>query len=105
MERGFQRSRRYYNNVNINVYDYIDILKIMIYVYIINCEINLLGCLSPEQAKARWKYLRDNYTKTRKKIKSYIPSGSGAEATIVKKSKFRFYDLMMFLSDFLETRQ
>lgn len=61
--------------------------------------------LSPEQTKTRWKYLRDNYTKARKKIKNYIPSGSAAKAATVKKSNFRFYDLMMFLNDVLETRQ
>ncbi|EZA54579.1 hypothetical protein X777_05690 [Ooceraea biroi] len=63
------------------------------------------GVLSPQQAKARWKYLRDNYAKARKKIKTYIPSGSAATAASIKQSKFRFYDLMMFLNDFLEIRQ
>ncbi|KAL0103955.1 hypothetical protein PUN28_016980 [Cardiocondyla obscurior] len=67
---------------------------------------NLLGgALNPEEAKARWKYLRDNYLKARKKMKSYIPSGSDSAAVNVKKTKFRFYDMMAFLSDVLETRQ
>ncbi|XP_024887340.1 uncharacterized protein LOC112464530 isoform X2 [Temnothorax curvispinosus] len=67
---------------------------------------NLLGgALGPEEAKARWKYLRDNYAKARKKAKAYIPSGSAAKIRGLKKSKFRFYDLMTFLNDFLETRQ
>ncbi|XP_077280388.1 uncharacterized protein LOC143907448 isoform X2 [Temnothorax americanus] len=67
---------------------------------------NLLGgALGPEEAKARWKYLRDNYAKARKKAKAYIPSGSAAKIGGLKKSKFRFYDLMTFLNDFLETRQ
>lgn len=62
------------------------------------------GAFKPEEAKVRWKYLRDNYAKARKKVKGYIPSGSAA-ASGHKKSKFRFYDLMTFLNDFLETRQ
>ncbi|EZA47540.1 hypothetical protein X777_16209, partial [Ooceraea biroi] len=63
------------------------------------------GALSPDKAKARWKYLRDNYAKARKKVKSYIPSGSAAKANVLKKSNFRFYDVMTFLNDFLETRK
>jgi len=65
----------------------------------------LLGALTLEEAKARWKYLRDNYIKARKKIQGYIPSGSVAEAANIKKSKFRFYDLMIFLNDVFDTRQ
>ncbi|KAL0103958.1 hypothetical protein PUN28_016980 [Cardiocondyla obscurior] len=38
-------------------------------------------------------------------MKSYIPSGSDSAAVNVKKTKFRFYDMMAFLSDVLETRQ
>ncbi|TGZ54298.1 hypothetical protein DBV15_12264, partial [Temnothorax longispinosus] len=58
--------------------------------------------LGPEEAKARWKYLRDNYAKARKKAKAYIPSGSAAKTGGLKKSKFRFYDLMTFLKTFLK---
>ncbi|KAL0098654.1 hypothetical protein PUN28_020610 [Cardiocondyla obscurior] len=37
-------------------------------------------------------------------MKSYIPSGSDSAAVNVKKTKFRFYDMMAFLSDVLKTR-
>ncbi|XP_029157040.1 uncharacterized protein LOC114929632 [Nylanderia fulva] len=47
--------------------------------------------------------LRDNYTKARKKIKDYVLSGSAASGQ--KKPKFRFYDMMTILNNFLETRQ
>ncbi|XP_067216157.1 uncharacterized protein [Linepithema humile] len=63
------------------------------------------GAFNPEEAKARWKYLRDNYIKARKKVKGYIPSGSAAKTSASKKPKFRFYDIMTFLNDLLETRQ
>lgn len=71
---------------------HIDTLYVL---YIINqlYIICLLGALGPEEAKARWKYLRDNYAKARKKAKAYIPSGSAAKAGGLNKSKFRFYDL------------
>lgn len=68
------------------------------------------GSLSPEEAKARWKYLRDNYIKARKKVQAYIPSGSAATTvttanTITKnKSRFQYYELMKFLNDSLQTR-
>lgn len=66
----------------------------------------LQGSLSPEEAKARWKYLRDNYIKAHKKVKAYIPSGSAATAanTITEKSKFQYYEIMRFLNDSLQTR-
>ncbi|RLU24745.1 hypothetical protein DMN91_002835 [Ooceraea biroi] len=65
----------------------------------------LQGSLSPEEAKARWKYLRDNYIKTRKKVKAYIPSGSAAPCTVTeKKSKYQYYELMKFLDNSLQTR-
>jgi len=54
-------------------------------------------------AKKRWKYLKDCYTKEKKKINEYIPSGSAVPPT--RKSAFRFYETMSFLSDCMETRQ
>lgn len=53
--------------------------------------------LSPEEAKARWKYLRDNYIKARKKVRAYVPSESSVN-TIENKSKFQYYELMAFLN-------
>lgn len=44
--------------------------------------------------------------KARKKVRSYIPSGSAADAASgLKKPKFRFYSLMTFLNDIEEKRQ
>ncbi|KYN22354.1 hypothetical protein ALC57_05245, partial [Trachymyrmex cornetzi] len=55
--------------------------------------------------QARWKYLRDNYIKARKKIRAYISSGSAATAANTEnKSKFQYYELMRFLDDSLQTR-
>ncbi|KYQ53513.1 hypothetical protein ALC60_00039 [Trachymyrmex zeteki] len=62
------------------------------------------GSLSPQEAKARWKYLRDNYIKARKKVQAYVPSGSAAANTSTEKSKFQYYELMRFLNDSLQTR-
>lgn len=53
--------------------------------------------------KKRWKYLKDCYIKDKKKNNQYIPSGSAAPAA--RKSSFRFYEAMSFLSDCTETRQ
>ncbi|XP_071580515.1 uncharacterized protein [Temnothorax nylanderi] len=65
----------------------------------------LRGSLSPEEAKARWKYLRDNYIKARKKVRAYIPSGSAATVANTNcKSRFQYYELMRFLDDSLQTR-
>lgn len=65
----------------------------------------LQGSLSPEEAKARWKYLRDNYIKARKKIQTYVPSGSAATGNITaKKTRFQYYELMKLLNDSLQTR-
>ncbi|XP_029667639.1 uncharacterized protein LOC115238180 [Formica exsecta] len=69
---------------------------------------NILGgSLSSEEAKARWKYLRDNYIKARKKVRAYVPSGSaGTAANVIteNKSRFQYYELMRFLNDSLQTR-
>ncbi|KYN08440.1 hypothetical protein ALC62_00572 [Cyphomyrmex costatus] len=53
--------------------------------------------------KSRWSYLRDCYSKARKKMKKLITvgvrSGSGAEAGHPQKSPFRFYSRMQFLDE------
>ncbi|RLU18021.1 hypothetical protein DMN91_010263, partial [Ooceraea biroi] len=49
--------------------------------------------------KSRWTYLRDCYSKARKKMKGYVRSGSGAEAGHPQKSTFRFYSRMQFLDE------
>ncbi|XP_066586349.1 uncharacterized protein [Prorops nasuta] len=65
----------------------------------------LRGSLSPSEAKLKWKYLRDNYIKARKKVNSYIPSGSAACANNMScKPKFQYYELMRFLDDTLQTQ-
>ncbi|KYM96888.1 hypothetical protein ALC62_12443 [Cyphomyrmex costatus] len=61
------------------------------------------GQLSAEDAKNRWKYLRDCYMKAKKKQRTYIPSGSGAIPK--KKNTFRFFEQMKFLDDTLQTSQ
>lgn len=69
---------------------------------------NILGgSLSSEEANVRWKYLRDNYIKARKKVRAYVPSGSaGTAANVIteNKSRFQYYELMRFLNDSLQTR-
>ncbi|KYN02595.1 hypothetical protein ALC62_06578 [Cyphomyrmex costatus] len=67
----------------------------------------LQGSLSPQEAKVRWKYLRDNYIENYPQKFVYIPSGSVATAANTnteKKSKFQYYELMRFLDDSLQTR-
>ncbi|KAM0734473.1 hypothetical protein ACS0PU_011944 [Formica fusca] len=61
------------------------------------------GIMDITTAKKRWKYLKDCYTKDKKKSNEYIPSGSAALST--RKNTFRFYEAMNFLSDCMETRQ
>lgn len=66
---------------------------------------NHLGsAMTIDEIKARWKYLRDCYTKAHKKVSEYKPSGSGADG-IPPKPGFRFYDNMKFLNDTLERRR
>lgn len=48
--------------------------------------------------KKRWRQLRDDFTRAKKKIKTYIPSGSGAES-IIPKSTFKYFELMKFIDD------
>ncbi|XP_020299123.1 uncharacterized protein LOC109863294 isoform X2 [Pseudomyrmex gracilis] len=57
------------------------------------------GVLSAIEAKDRWRYLRDCYSKAKKKENEYIPSGSGAEQLLKRKNPFRFNQKMSFLDD------
>ncbi|XP_018048921.1 PREDICTED: uncharacterized protein LOC108687582 [Atta colombica] len=52
------------------------------------------GQLSAENAKNRWKYLRDCYMKAKKKQQTYIPSSSGT----IPKKKIHFTFLSNNLS-------
>ncbi|XP_067212780.1 uncharacterized protein [Linepithema humile] len=61
------------------------------------------GVKSPVECKKRWGYLRDNYTKARKLMKSYVRSGSSAEDGRPVKSSFRFYDRMQFLESVIQS--
>lgn len=58
---------------------------------------NNLGFRDAAWMKCRWTYLRDCYTKARKKVNSYVPSGSATEAGHTQKSMFRFYTRMQFI--------
>ncbi|XP_012253947.1 uncharacterized protein LOC125500922 [Athalia rosae] len=58
---------------------------------------NVLGGTTPEDAKKRWQYLRDCYIKDKNKQLKYVPSGSAADPS--KKTSFRFYERMRFISD------
>ncbi|XP_036146701.1 uncharacterized protein LOC118646898 isoform X4 [Monomorium pharaonis] len=60
---------------------------------------NNLGFKDVAWMKSRWTYLRDCYSKARKKMKGYVRSGSCAEAGHPQKSTFRFYSRMQFLDD------
>lgn len=72
-------------------------------VFVINLFI-LIGIVTVQWVKDHWKYLRDAYMKARKKIKSYIPSGSSAaSAKRARQTSFRFYERMTFLETTLRT--
>ncbi|CAG9769731.1 unnamed protein product [Ceutorhynchus assimilis] len=45
----------------------------------------------------KWKYLRDCYTRAKKKVKEYKPSGS--EATAPPNPGFSYYELLKFIDD------
>ncbi|XP_071632779.1 uncharacterized protein [Temnothorax longispinosus] len=60
---------------------------------------NNLGFKDVAWMKSRWTYLRDCYSKARKKMKGYVRRGSGAEAGHPQKSTFRFYSRMQFLDE------
>lgn len=57
----------------------------------------ILG-VSVDLLKKRWRQLRDDFTRAKKKQKVYIPSGSGADA-LPPKSTFKYFELMRFLDD------
>ena len=64
----------------------------------------IVGSLSVEAAKQRWKQLRDSYMKARKKMQGYVRSGSGAESGHPSQSSFAHYEQMRFLDDAVKTR-
>lgn len=51
-----------------------------------------------ENIKKRWRQLRDDFMRAKRKSKTYIASGSGAEA-VPPKPTFKYYELMRFLDD------
>ncbi|CAG9772093.1 unnamed protein product [Ceutorhynchus assimilis] len=53
---------------------------------------NLLG------VKKRWRQLRDDYMRAKKKVTAYVPSGAGA-ADVPPRPTFKYYDLMKFLEE------
>ncbi|KYN21648.1 hypothetical protein ALC57_05975, partial [Trachymyrmex cornetzi] len=62
------------------------------------------GVKSSVECKKRWGYLRDNYTKSKKLMKSYVRSESSAEDGRPVKSSFRFYNRMQFLETVIQNR-
>lgn len=58
--------------------------------------------MTMDDAMKRWKYLRDCYIRYKRQVNAYVPSGSAAQPK--KKQKvFRFYEIMQFLDDQLES--
>ncbi|XP_011049751.1 PREDICTED: uncharacterized protein LOC105143255 isoform X3 [Acromyrmex echinatior] len=66
-----------------------------------SCGMKFLIILDVAWMKSRWTYLRDCYSKARKKMKGYVNvrSGSDAETGHPQKSTFRFYLRMQFLDE------
>ena len=65
------------------------------------------GQLKPDAAEVRWKYLRENYLKARKKqkIKEEIARRNGIPLPTCNKNRkysFRYYEIMRFLDDTLD---
>lgn len=56
--------------------------------------------MSIEELQKKWKY-RDCYIRARKKMKTYVPSGSGALPSNFK-SSYRYFELMKPLDDTLQ---
>jgi len=56
--------------------------------------------MSIDESQKKWKYHRDCYARARKKMKTYIPSGSGALPNF--KSSYRYFELMKPLDDILQ---
>lgn len=61
------------------------------------------GIKNPTECKKRWGYLRDNYIKARKLMKSYVRSEASAEEGRPVKSGFRFYNRMQFLEAVIQS--
>ncbi|KAI4467940.1 forkhead box protein [Holotrichia oblita] len=59
------------------------------------------SAMSREQIPKRWKYLKDRYQKARRDIKKYCPSGS--EASTVPKTAFKYYYMMNFLNETIDS--
>ncbi|CAG9773417.1 unnamed protein product [Ceutorhynchus assimilis] len=60
---------------------------------------NLLGGLfTIDLVKKRWRQLRDDYMRAKKKVTAYVPSGAGA-ADVPPRPTFKYYDLMKFLEE------
>ncbi|XP_031329750.1 uncharacterized protein LOC116160637 [Photinus pyralis] len=58
----------------------------------------LLGGQLIDAVKKRWRQLRDDFMRARKKHKTYVPSGSGADH-LPPQPTFKYYELMRFLDD------
>ncbi|KAJ8957195.1 hypothetical protein NQ318_007757 [Aromia moschata] len=58
--------------------------------------------LTTEEVKVKWKYLRDQYIRERKKLKEYIPSGASGLQQTLKTTSFKYYKIMTFLNDTVE---
>lgn len=66
---------------------------------------NILGGdRSIKDLQKRWKYLRDCYMRSKRKMKEYVPSGSAASASANLKSNFKFFELMKPLDDTFQTK-
>lgn len=59
---------------------------------------NLPGDFSGEEVKAKWKKLRESYSKS----KVYIPSGSSASSS---KKEHKYFHQMKFIDDVIAPRQ
>jgi len=59
------------------------------------------GTMSIDELQKKWKYHRDCYMRARKKMKTYVPSGSGALPSNLKNS-YRYFELMKPLDDTLQ---
>jgi len=57
--------------------------------------------MSIDELQKKWKYYRDCYMRARKKMKTYVPSGSGALLSNFK-SSYRYFELIKPLDDTLQ---
>lgn len=60
--------------------------------------------MTDNNAMKRWKYLRDCYVRYKRQVNVYVPSGSAAQPS-KKQKMFRFYEIMQFIDDPLESVQ